>query len=65
MGALGFELLGGRHNDLYGSNNLTYSILYTCEEFLEMLGIVIFIYALFVYLAKQYKPLTVSLNEQS
>ena len=56
-GALGFELLGGWQNDLYGSNNLTYSILYTCEEFLEMLGIVIFIYALLVYITKQFKPL--------
>ena len=65
LGGIGFELLGGWQNDLYGINNLTYSFFYTCEEFLEMLGIVIFIYALFVYLAKHYKPLTVSLNEQS
>ena len=47
IGALGFELLGGWQNDFFGTNNITYSILYTCEEFLEMLGIVIFIYATF------------------
>lgn len=64
IGALGFELLGGWQNDLFGSNNLTYSILYTCEEFLEMLGIVIFIYALLVYITKQFKTLKVSLIEE-
>ena len=64
IGAIGFELLGGRHSDLNGEDNLTYSLIYTCEEFLEMLGIVIFIYALLIYLAKQFKPLTLSLNEQ-
>ncbi len=63
-GALGFELLGGWQNVLYGSNNLTYSILYTCEEFLEMLGIVIFIYALLVYITQQFKPLTISFIKQ-
>lgn len=63
-GALGFELLGGWQNVLYGSNNITYSILYTCEEFLEMLGIVIFIYALLVYITKQFKTLKVSLIEE-
>lgn len=63
-GALGFELLGGRQNFLYGRENLTFAFLYTCEELLEMLGIVIFIYALLIYLAEQFKPLTVSLTER-
>jgi len=64
IGALGFELLGGWQTDLYGSYNLTYSILYTCEEFLEMLGIVIFIYTLLVYITKQFEPLVISFTEQ-
>jgi len=38
--------------------------LYTCEELLEMVGIGIFIYALLIYLAEQFKPLTISLSEQ-
>ena len=64
IGAIGFELLSGGQNDLSGTKNLALSFFYTCEEFLEMLGIVIFIYALLMYLAKQFKPLTVSLIEQ-
>ncbi len=63
-GAIGFELLGGRHHDLYGTNNLIYSLLYTCEEFLEMLGIVIFIYTLLLYIASQFKYFTITINEQ-
>lgn len=63
-GAIGFELLGGRQAFLYGRDNLTFAFLYTCEESLEMVGIGIFIYALLIYLAKQFEPLTVSLDER-
>jgi len=56
-GAVGFELIGGRveelygipNENIYGRDNALYKILYTCEEFLEMLGIIIFIYALTSY----------------
>ena len=47
-GALGIEMIGGLYTELHGTNNLTYSLITTCEEFLEMLGIVIFIYALLI-----------------
>ena len=39
-------MLGGREADLHGYDSITYCILYTIEEFLEMIGIVILIYAL-------------------
>ncbi len=61
-GAIGFEMLCGRHHALYGKNDLVYSIFYTCEEFLEMLGIVIFIYTLLLYIASQFKLLTISIQ---
>ncbi len=62
-GAIGFELLGGRQHELYGANNITYAIYYTLEEFLEMLGVVIFIYALLTYFVNQFKLLTITVNE--
>lgn len=62
-GAIGFEMLGGRHHDLYGDEDLIYSLLYTGEEFLEMLGIAIMIYALLLYIASQFKFLTISIKE--
>ena len=52
-GALGVELLGGKHAYLYGTNNILYSVLATIEETLEMLGIAIFIYTLLTYIASE------------
>ena len=49
-GALGVEVAGGRYEYLYGANNFTYAMLVACEEGLEMMGIVVFIYALTSYL---------------
>lgn len=62
-GAIGFELLGGRQHNLYGDNNIRYSLFYTCEESFEMLGIAIFIYTLLLYISSQFKPFTLSINE--
>ena len=48
-GALGMEMLGGRHMDLRGFD-MTYVTLVTVEELLEMLGAVVFIGALISYM---------------
>jgi len=63
-GALGIEIIGGRHVELYGRYTLTYSFIYTCEEFLEMLGIVTFVYTLLLYISGQFKSLTIAIKEQ-
>lgn len=59
-GAIGLEMVGGRWADLHGNKDLIYSLIVTCEEFLEMLGIVIFIYALVSYIAEHFEDLTIS-----
>jgi hypothetical protein len=61
-GALGFELLSGLYATASGTKDLTYALLYTCEEFLEMLGIAVFIYSLLKYMASEFKPFTITLN---
>lgn len=49
-GAVGFEMIEGSHYEVYGETpTLYYSVLYTIEETLEMLGIILFIYALLSY----------------
>jgi hypothetical protein len=53
LGAIGFELIGGQHADMYGTNNITYEIITTCEELLEMLGIALFIYTLLSFMGKE------------
>jgi hypothetical protein len=53
-GALGFESVGGWYFSLHGEiEDLTYSLLVAAEEFLEMSGIILFIYALLDYLRDQ------------
>ncbi len=56
-GAIGFEMLGGRHFETYGAENVVFSMLYTCEELLEMLGIALFIYTLLTYVSNEFQYL--------
>ena len=53
-GAVGMELIGGRYAELYGVNNLTYSMIACVEEGLEMAGVIIFIRALLIYFQDNY-----------
>lgn len=46
-GAIGFELIGGQHAEIHGRENVTYAMITTTEELLEMVGIAFFIYSLF------------------
>jgi hypothetical protein len=49
-GAVGMEMLGGRYEYLHGhGQDLNYAMLATAEELLEMVGIIVFIYALLKY----------------
>ena len=54
-GAIGVELVGGRHVELHGRQNWTYSMIVTVEESLEMAGLIVFIWALLDYCADNYK----------
>ena len=45
-GALGFELLGANESSQHGTATVTYSVLYTIEESLEMFGVIYLIYIL-------------------
>lgn len=61
LGAVGFEILGSIALETNG-RDITYAILYTIEELLEMLGIVIFIYALVSYMSKYLKSITIAIK---
>ena len=49
-GALGVESVGGYFAETAGTDRLGYSILTTVEELLEMVGVVVFVYALLLHL---------------
>ena len=65
LGALGIESFCGWYCELYGLNDLLYSILYTCEEFLEMLGIALFVYTLLYYIVTELNYSTISINKKN
>ncbi|MHA2254407.1 MAG: hypothetical protein ACXAD7_28965 [Candidatus Kariarchaeaceae archaeon] len=65
VGALGFEMYGARLVELGSSNTILYSILYTVEELLEMLGITIFIYTLLIYIVGQFNSLTIVVTKSN
>ena len=52
-GVMGTELIAGWYVEIYGDNNLTYSFLVALEESLEMTGVIVFVNALFDYIAVQ------------
>ncbi|MCL7939979.1 hypothetical protein M8009_06650 [Halomonas sp. ATCH28] len=54
-GSIGVELIGGHFAEMHGQRNFTYSMIATVEESLEMAGVIIFIWALLVYIADSYK----------
>ena len=62
MGAMGLELVGGYHADTYGVRNTTYVVLVSIEEILEMIGVVIFIYALMSYISSMLPGLNLRIS---
>ena len=63
LGCIGFELIGGHYAELHGLKNLTYVMLTTVEESLEMAGVIVFIWGLLVYLADNHKEVQFRFNE--
>ncbi|MCI5125336.1 MAG: peptidase M48 Ste24p [Candidatus Electrothrix sp. AR5] len=63
-GAAGFDMLGGREAELHGYYTITYTVLYTIEEFLEMIGVVLLIYTLLDYIEQRFGHLCFSLEMQ-
>lgn len=65
-GAVGLELFESKHSEIYGIDTLTYIVLVTIEESLEMTGVIIFIKALFTYIKETFGELQLQLdNSQS
>ena len=60
------KLVGGYYADLYALHsqqlNMTYAIITTIEELLEMLAIVVFIYALLSYISFYMKGVSLQVN---
>jgi hypothetical protein len=56
-GAIGVEMIGAWHDDTFGPQaDLTYVLIVTIEETLEMLGVLMLFYALLSYMSTHTKP---------
>lgn len=53
-GAIGVELIGSHHAELYGYENWMYTMIVTLEESLEMAGLIVFLSVLLKYCADNY-----------
>ncbi len=51
-GAIGVEMIGGQYAETNGKENLTYIIITTFEETLEMVSLIVFIRGLFDYITE-------------
>lgn len=63
-GAIGMESIGGYIADTPGLHPAAYSVAATIEELLEMLGVIIFIYALLSYIKSQLCDLSITYSFQ-
>lgn len=59
LGAIGFEMLGGKVAEASGYETFAYTALSTAEESLEMAGVIVFAYALLAYIAGELPGLSV------
>jgi hypothetical protein len=62
-GAIGLELLEGYYDSLLGTNYYTV-VLYTIEEAMEMVGVIIFIYALLNYLSENQEKVKIVFQQK-
>ena len=58
-GAIGMELVGGRHAELYSTQNFAYAVITTVEETLEMAGAIALLYALLHHAAARFGTVNV------
>lgn len=56
-GCIGFEFIGGWYAESNGVQSLTYNLITTAEESLEMTGLIVFIRALLIYLGENYESM--------
>ena len=64
-GQIGVEMLGGAYFESNGSTTAAYLLITTVEESLEMSGIILFIYGLLIYTARNLGEIRLSLEEAS
>lgn len=63
-GVLGMEMVGGYVKRVFGMETREYVLASTCEEFLEMAGLVLFIYGLLDYMTRQMEQIHLVIGKE-
>ena len=63
-GAVGVEMISAHEADINDTTTITYSVLYTIEELCEMVAMVIFLWALLEYYAREFGTLSIRFAEE-
>ena len=58
FGSAGIEIVGSFTQEFYGRASMIHAMMTTIEEFLEMIGIVVFIHTLLTYIGLEIKTVT-------
>lgn len=61
-GALGVELVEGWWREGHGHRNITYHLMVSVEEGMEMIGVIAFLHVLLGYIATRYEEIRISFN---
>lgn len=61
-GAAVMEAISGLHAEKHGEETLTYALMYSFEELLEMSGAAVFLYALVFYIEMKFKTIQLNLG---
>jgi hypothetical protein len=64
VGAIVLEMFSMRQADLAGRISITHIGMYTVEEFLEMSGMVLFLYSLLDYITREIGPVSLTLKHK-
>jgi len=62
LGAIGLEMVSGMYAELHGTNTSIYETIATFEELFEMLGVIVFIYALLSHIKSKHQGLVISVK---
>ena len=58
-------MIGGKHVEIHGEENVLTAIYYSIEELLEMLGATLFAYSLLCYIITQFTSFQIIIEEKS
>lgn len=61
-GAIAFEMIGAGIAENKGVKNISYALATSCEEILEMVGLIIFLYSILKHIRSEFKVVSIAIK---